>query len=188
MDRGTYRTNPNMATAPAQELLRAGRWSATPLSTTSGASRIPANANATEASDGDVTFNWYIESQSSTDDATSYGDVSLGASSGGASGRGAADLLSPSLLGAKIDVPDVTDIPDSYDIRNISGRSMASMNRNQHIPHYCGSCWAVAGATALSDRLKLARRGGFPDIDLSSQVTLRVERAFVLSSHAFVMS
>jgi cathepsin X len=62
------------------------------------------------------------------------------------------------------------DIPDNYDVRNISGRNFAGINRNQHIPHYCGSCWAMAGASALSDRFKVARHGAFPDIDLAPQV------------------
>ena len=34
----------------------------------------------------------------------------------------------------------------------------------------CGSCWAMATTSALSDRIKLLRKGSFPDIDLSPQV------------------
>ena len=63
-----------------------------------------------------------------------------------------------------------SDIPDSYDIRNIGGLSYASLDRNQHIPQYCGSCWTQGTLSALSDRFNLARGGRFPEVELSSQV------------------
>ena len=65
-------------------------------------------------------------------------------------------------------------IPQSWDIRNLSGVSYATPNRNQHIPSYCGSCWAFSTTSALSDRINLMRNNSFPRYLLSAQVSLRL--------------
>jgi cathepsin X len=44
------------------------------------------------------------------------------------------------------------------------------MINNIDIPVYCGSCWAHAVTSALSDRIKLGRMRKYPDINLSPQV------------------
>jgi len=36
----------------------------------------------------------------------------------------------------------------------------------------CGSCWAMGTSSALSDRIKLLRKGVFPDINLSPKVLI----------------
>jgi cathepsin X len=46
------------------------------------------------------------------------------------------------------------------------------MQRNQHIPVYCGSCWSFATTSSLSDRIKIQRNASWPDINLSPQVLI----------------
>ena len=64
------------------------------------------------------------------------------------------------------------DLPKSYDIRDIDGVNYATWNRNQHIPVWCGSCWAQGSTAALSDRFNIMRKGAWPAINLAVQVVL----------------
>lgn len=43
---------------------------------------------------------------------------------------------------------------------------------NQHIPVYCGSCWAHGSTHMVQDRLKIAKKGMGPDVMLSRQALL----------------
>ncbi len=63
-----------------------------------------------------------------------------------------------------------SELPASFDWRDIKG--IVSPTKNQHIPQYCGSCWAQAVTSALSDRLNIARNGSFPQVQLSAQVLI----------------
>merc|ERR1712196_272557 len=64
------------------------------------------------------------------------------------------------------------DMPPNFDWRFKDGRNFLTPTLNQHIPVYCGACWAFAPLSAVSDRIKIARNGAWPEIVLSPQVLL----------------
>ena len=61
----------------------------------------------------------------------------------------------------------VGDIPENYSWNNVNGTNYLTNVKNQHIPSYCGSCWAVSTTSALSDRIKIARNATWPDINIA---------------------
>jgi len=71
-------------------------------------------------------------------------------------------------------------LPDNFSWHNIDGTSYLTKSLNQHIPQYCGSCWAHGALSSLADRIKIARNYGKPkqsegsldDINLSIQFVL----------------
>jgi cathepsin X len=67
------------------------------------------------------------------------------------------------------------DLPQSFVWSNVGGVNYLTKNLNQHIPVYCGSCWAHGSISSLADRIKIMRKAAWPDINLSIQFLLNCQ-------------
>lgn len=71
-----------------------------------------------------------------------------------------------------------SEIPLNWDWRNATvegvegARNWCTKSVNQHIPTYCGSCWAMAAVSSLSDRLRIAKKGTWEDVQLAVQTAV----------------
>lgn len=78
---------------------------------------------------------------------------------------------------------DVNALPDNYNWGNINGTNYLTKNLNQHIPQYCGSCWAHGALSALADRIKIKRKAKGPEINLAIQFVLNCGTHIAGSCH-----
>ena len=62
--------------------------------------------------------------------------------------------------------------PTDFTWGDKDGVNYLTPSLNQHIPQYCGSCWAHGSVSALGDRIKIAREAKGTDIQLSVQHVL----------------
>jgi cathepsin X len=64
------------------------------------------------------------------------------------------------------------DLPKNLLWNDVNGTDFLTVAKNQHIPQYCGSCWAMSSTSALSDRIKIARNAAWPDVNIAPQPIL----------------
>ena len=64
------------------------------------------------------------------------------------------------------------DFPDNFTWGDYKGVNYLTQMKNQHIPQYCGSCWAQGSTSALSDRISILRGAKFPEININVQTIL----------------
>lgn len=74
-----------------------------------------------------------------------------------------------------ISTKPIEDLPSNFWWGDVNGINFLTIQRNQHIPQYCGSCWAFASTSALSDRIKIMRAAEWPEIILAPQVLISCE-------------
>lgn len=68
-------------------------------------------------------------------------------------------------------------LPQNFTWCDKDGTNYCTMSRNQHLPQYCGSCWAHGAVSALADRIKIARGAKGTDINLAVQHILNCGNA-----------
>jgi len=71
-----------------------------------------------------------------------------------------------------IDYLRPVDLPYSFSWGNVSGTSYLTKSLNQHLPQWCGSCFAHGALSSLADRIKIARNAKEDDINLAIQFIL----------------
>jgi len=78
---------------------------------------------------------------------------------------------------------EASSLPDNFSWGNVDGKSYLTHSLNQHLPQYCGSCWAHGALSAFADRIKIARGGDGDDINLSIQYVLNCGTEMAGSCH-----
>lgn len=82
-----------------------------------------------------------------------------------------------------IEYVDTDTLPDDFSWGDQNGVSYLTRSLNQHIPQYCGSCWAHGALSSLADRIKIARKAQGEDVNLSIQYILNCATRVAGSCH-----
>ena len=71
-------------------------------------------------------------------------------------------------------LPKTLGLPVELDYRKLG---LLTLDLNQHIPVYCGSCWAHASMSSIADRIKIKTGGKMRDVVPSIQVLVNCGNA-----------
>lgn len=74
----------------------------------------------------------------------------------------------------RVTVKSKSQLPTNFDYRPLG---LLTTDLNQHIPVYCGSCWAHAAFSSIADRIKIATNGTQRDIIPSIQALINCGNA-----------
>jgi len=75
------------------------------------------------------------------------------------------------------DVLKPEDIPANVNWAAMDGVNYLSWNKNQHIPQYCGSCWAQGSTSAIADRFNIMNK-------LSTTTPVGIDAQVVVNAQA----
>ena len=80
---------------------------------------------------------------------------------------------------------DATKLPKSFTWSDVEGVNYLTKMLNQHVPQYCGSCWAHGAMSSLADRIKIAKgpHAKGPDVNLAIQFILNCGTEVAGSCH-----
>jgi cathepsin X len=76
-----------------------------------------------------------------------------------------------------------TDLPNDFSWCNVSGVNYCTTDLNQHIPQYCGSCWAHGAISSVADRLKFMQNNAARDFLPAVQVLLNCAQDIAGTCH-----
>jgi len=60
------------------------------------------------------------------------------------------------------DLLNSTALPTNFFWGDINGTNYLSWTRNQHIPQFCGSCWAHGTSSSFADRINILKNNAWP--------------------------
>ena len=79
---------------------------------------------------------------------------------------------------------DAGKLPATFVWNNVKGHNFLTKSLNQHIPQYCGSCWAHGAMSALGDRIQIASgKHRAQDVNLAIQHILNCGTEIAGSRH-----
>lgn len=70
---------------------------------------------------------------------------------------------------------DPSDLPQSFSWNDVDGKSYLTHMLNQHIPQYCGSCWAHSSMSSLADRIKIIQYFYENNLQITDEINLSIQ-------------